>query len=294
MDIAHQRLHNQLIEKSPHAMAAEVVGSMVAMQAQDYLGALWAIGLRTRAATERGVEQAVAERRIVRTWPLRGTLHFVAAEDVRWLLELATPRVIEHNRRRLRDEYGVDDKLVARARRVCEKVLSGGRHLTRDQLYAAFDSSRIPTDGQRGLHLLWWLAQQGLVCFGAREGKQQTFVLLDEWLPASRRLSRDAALAELARRYFTRRGPATLQDFTWWSGLAPADASAALEAVTSGLECETFARHRFWFAPQASGKTRARVPRIHLLPAYDEYAVAYCDRSAVLCREYAIRADAGN
>jgi hypothetical protein len=294
MDIAHARLRNQSIENSPHATAAEVVTSMVAVQAQDYLGALWAIGLRMRTATERMVEQALADRLVVRTWPLRGTLHFVAADDVRWLLELAAPRMIERNRRRLGDEFAIDETRVAHARRVCERVLGGGRQLTRDALYAAFESERIATGAQRGLHLLWWLALERVICFGAREGKQQTFVLLDEWLPATRRLSRDAALAELALRYFTSRGPATLQDFTWWSGLAAADAASALEMVAPQLVQETIDKRVFWFAQTPKPRSKAKTPRVHLLPAWDEYAVAYRDRSVALDPVHAHRADAGN
>lgn len=294
MDIARRRLRNQSIEKTVHTTAAGVVGSLLAVQAQDYLGALWAIGLRMRTATERRVEQALAERSIVRSWPLRGTLHFVAADDLRWLLELATPRVIERNRRRLRDEYEIDDKVVERAGRVCERVLGGGRQLTRDGLYAAFESARIATSGQRGLHLLWWLAQRGVICFGAREGKQHAFVLLDEWLPATRRLSREAALAELARRYFTSRGPATLQDFTWWSGLAAADAKNALESVATEFERAIIDRRTLWLAPAVVKEAKVASPNVHLLPAYDEYTVAYRDRGDVLDAMHARRADAGS
>lgn len=292
MDIARQRLRNQSIGKTARTTAAGVVGSLLAVQAQDYLGALWAIGLRMRTATERRVEQALAERSIVRSWPLRGTLHFVAADDLRWLLELATPRVIERNRRRLRDEYEIDEKVVERAGRVCERVLGGGRQLTRDGLYAAFESARIATGGQRGLHLPWWLAQRGVICFGAREGKQHAFVLLDEWLPATRRLSREAALAELARRYFTSRGPATLQDFTWWSGLAVADAKNALDSVANEFEHAIIERRTLWLAPAVAAKTVS--PSVHLLPAYDEYTVAYRDRGDVLDAVHAKRADAGS
>jgi hypothetical protein len=294
MDIARLRLRNQAIDKTTFATVDEVVGSLVAVQAQDYLGALWAVGLRMRVATERSIEQALAQRRIVRSWPLRGTLHFVAADDLRWLLELATPRVIERNRRRLRDTFDIDDKAIARAGRVCERVLAGGRQLTRDALYAAFESARIAAGGQRGLHLVWWLAQQGLICFGAREGKQQTFVLLDDWLPATRRLSRDAALAELARRYFTSRGPATLQDFTWWSGLAATEAAAALEMVAGGLAHEAIDKRTFWFAQSPVARTKAKAPRVELLPPFDEYTVAYKDRSAMLRLEHAQRPDSGS
>jgi hypothetical protein len=283
----------QRIVGNGFANAEDAVGALVAVQAQDYLGALWALGLRMRDATERVLEQALAERRIVRTWPLRGTLHFVAADDVRWLLEVATPRVLQRHARRLRDEFDVDDKVCARARTVIERALSGGGALTRDALYAVLDGARISTAGQRGLHILWSLAQQGLLCFGARQGKQQTFVLLDEWLPSTRRLSREVALIELARRYFASRGPATLRDFTWWSGLAAAQAADALDCVKGKLEQRELDGRVYWFAAQATDARKTNAPRVHLLPAYDEYTVAYEDRSAALDAEHAQRAGNG-
>jgi hypothetical protein len=292
-DIAAQRMRRQRIEGAGFASPEEVVTAQLAVQAQDYLGGLWALGLRMRKASEALVEQALAERRIVRSWPLRGTLHFVAAEDVRWLLDIAAPRVLQRHRRRLLDEFDIDDKDCTQARKVCERVLAGGRALTRDALYAAFDAARIVTEGQRGLHLTWSLAQQGVLCLGAREGKQHTFVLLDEWLPPMRRLARDDALAELARRYFTSRGPATVQDFCWWSGLSAADAAAAFALVRSEFECERIEAREFWFAPLATSKRAPPSSRIHLLPAYDEYTVAYNDRSAVLDAAHAKRSGNG-
>ena len=291
-DLVRRRLRQQRLVGGAFTTAEEAVGALVAVQAQDYLGALWAVGLRMRDADEAEIERALAERRIVRTWPLRGTLHFVAATDVRWLLELATPRVLQKNARRLRDEFGVDDKVCARARAVVERVLGGGRALTRDALYAALDAARIDTAGQRGLHILWCLAQRGVLCFGARAGRQQTFVLLDEWLPPMRRLARDEALAELARRYFASRGPATLRDFAWWSGLAPADAASALASVREGLERTAIDGRDYWHVPAAAPR-RSAATRVHLLPAYDEYTVAYQDRSAALDPAHAARAGNG-
>ncbi|GAA0722307.1 winged helix DNA-binding domain-containing protein [Dokdonella soli] len=293
MDIACQRLHNQRIEPAAFTTPAEAVAWFGAVQAQDYLGALWAVGLRMREATERSVEAALTERRIVRTWPLRGTLHFVAAADVHWMLELATPRVLERSRRRLHDEFGLDDPVFAGARKVIERALRGGRQLTRPALYQVLESARISAEGQRGLHILWWLAQQGVICHGTREGKQPTFVLLDEWLPAAKRFSREEALAELALRYFTSRGPATPQDFTWWSGLAAADARIALEIVQPQLLRETRGGSTYWRSTSALPNPALKSSVVHLLPAYDEYAIAYKDRGHVLSPAHSAKAGNG-
>jgi hypothetical protein len=285
-------MRQQRIGHKPFADPAATVRWLGAVQAQDYLGSLWAIGLRTRAATEASIEKAIADRSIVRTWPLRGTLHFVAAEDARWMLDLCAPRTLARNARRLKDEHGIDSRLIARSGKVIADALRGGNCVSRPELYRRLESARIVTSGSRGLHLLWWHAHEGLICLGPRTGKQQSFVLLDEWLPTTLPRSREEALAELARRYFTSHGPATVRDFAWWSGLAAADADRAHESVTSELVATTIDKRTYW---QAADTPAVRTkPGCHLLPAYDEYTVAYQDRGAVLAPEVAARADSGH
>jgi winged helix DNA-binding protein len=285
-------MRQQRIGHKPFASPAATVHWFGAVQAQDYLGSLWAVGLRTRAATEASVERAIAERSIVRTWPLRGTLHFVAAEDARWMLNLCAPRTLARSARRLEQEYGIDGRLIARSAKVVGDALSGSKGLSRPDVYRRLESAGISTGGSRGLHLLWWHAHEGLICLGPRADKQQTFVLLEEWLPPSPPRSREDSLAELARRYFTSHGPATVRDFAWWSGLAAADAEIARESVADELDAITLDKQTYW---QVAGTSAARTkPGCHLLPAYDEYTVAYQDRSAVLSSEVAARADSGH
>ena len=288
-DIARRRLDAQRLSRGRVENPAEVVSWLGAVQAQDYLGALWAVGLRLRPPSsgkgegegEGAVEQALADRTIVRTWPMRGTLHFVAAPDTRWMLKLLTPRVIARNTSRLRRQFGIDESVIARSRGTLQKALQGGRQLTRDGAYKALQEAGIEAAGQRGLHIVWWLAQEGLLCFGPRRGRQQTFVLLEEWLPPARVLERDEALAELARRYFTSHGPATPADFAWWSGLTAADAQAGLEMARSSLGYERFDGFELWSAHDRPAR-RGAPPQAHLLPAYDEYLVSYKERGAVL------------
>ena len=189
MNIAHARLVNQHIARPVVDDPAAVVRWMGAVQAQDYLGGLWAIGLRTRGATEASVEAAIARRAFVRTWPMRGTLHFVAAEDVRWMSTLLTPRVISSAAGRHR-QLELTEAVFARAARITEKALAGGAVVRRNALYERWNAAGIATGGSRGLHILGQLAMTGLICFGPRDGKQQTFTLLDEWLPAARPRSR--------------------------------------------------------------------------------------------------------
>jgi hypothetical protein len=265
---------------------SDVVAWLGAVQAQDYLGALWAVGLRMRSAVEADVEQALANRTIIRTWPMRGTLHFVAAADARWMLELLTPRVVANNAQRLLRQFGLDEAAFARSKDLVARALPDGKQLARNAMYEALEAGGVSTADQRGLHILWRLAQDGVICFGAREGKQQTFALLDEWAPKAKRMGRDESIAELAKRYFTSRGPATLQDFTWWSGLTTDDATAGLEMVKRSLAQETINGQTYWLA-SSTPATKVSSPTAHLLPAYDEYTVAYKDRSAALNPKYA-------
>jgi hypothetical protein len=292
LNVAHHRLANQHIAKATFEKPSDVVAWLGAVQAQDYLGALWAVGLRTRNATEQEIEGAIADRTIVRTWPLRGTLHFVAAADVRWILELLTPRIIAGSAGRRR-QLDLDEATFARSKELFVSVLQGGQQLPRDAMYGLLEAAHISTAGGRGLHILWRLALEGILCFGARKGKQQTFALLDDWVPAARTKERDEALAELARRYFTSHGPATLQDFVWWSGLTAADARAGLEMAKPHLAQEVIAGQTYWLSsslPTGKGSS----PPAYLLPAFDEYTVAYKDRSAVLDPLVAERANSRN
>ena len=278
--LVRRRLHRQRIASGKFESPAEVVSWLGAVQAQDYLASLWAIGLRMRESTAAAVERAILERRIVRTWPMRGTLHFVAAQDVRWISSLLTPRVIAGSAARLQREFGLDETTLARCRKIVAEILQGGKALTRSALYAALDGAGVDTAKQRGIHITGRLAQEGLLCLGPRADKQPTFVLLDEWVPTSRVLARDEALAELARRYFGSHGPATLHDFAWWSGLTLKDAQLGIELAGRELGSETLADKLHWQAADATDAGDAS--DLHLLPAFDEYLVAYKDRSAAV------------
>jgi hypothetical protein len=289
--IAHHRLSNHLIGGAAFDKAGDVVRWMGLVQAQDYLGALWAVGLRMPGATEAGVEQAIADREIVRTWPARGTLHFVSAADVRWMLDLLAPRVIARTQARYR-QLGLDDAVFAHSRRVVIETLRGGQRLSRTAMYRVLESAQISPEGQRGIHILSRLAQEGLICLGPRDGKQPTFTLLEEWIPAATTRPRDEALAELARRYFTSHGPATLRDFVWWSGLTASDARFGLELARPHLVPEVIDEQTYWLL--ASLPPGAQVSQtVHLLPAFDEYLVGYRDRRAVLNPVYGKQTNAG-
>ena len=290
--IAQRRLHTQRLIGPKFQAPVDVVAFFGAVQAQDFLPAMWALGMRTEGATEQVVEQAIIDRQIVRTWPFRGTIHFVTPADIRWMLALSAPRALKGNAR-LR-ELELDEAVFAQSRKVFSHALADGQPQTRATLYRTLDEAGVSMAGQRGYHVLYRHSLEGLICIGPREGKQQTFVLLDAWLPPGKELSREEALAELALRYFTSHGPATIKDYTWWCGLAPAEARAGLEMVKSQLAQEAIEGEVYWFDPAAVIADRVPSPIAHFLPFVDEYLVAYKDRDAVSPPEYNVLVDSGN
>jgi Winged helix DNA-binding domain len=281
-EIVTWRLANQQISVQKFERPAQVVSWLGAVQAQDYLGGLWALGLRLPKANEAEIEKAISDRAIVRTWPMRGTLHFVAAADVRWMLKLMTPRILAAAAHRRR-QFELTEAALARCGALFVKALEGGRQLSRIDMYQVLEHGKITTQGGRGLHILWQLAQQGLICFGGRRGKQHSFALLDEWVPNAESLEHDEALQRLTSRYFTGHGPATLQDFVWWSGLSVSEAKRGLEMVGGVLEPVDVGPRRYWMARDLPSK-KAHTGGLHLLPDFDEYLVGYQDRALALQR----------
>jgi len=289
LDIAQQRLHNQLITQQTFEKPGDVVEWLGAVQAQDYAAAKWAVGLRSRGVTDDDIEQAFTSGAILRTHVMRPTWHFVVPADIRWMLTLTAPRVNALNAYYYR-KLGLDDAVLMRSNAVLAKALQGGKQLTRAELISVLKQSGIATDSLGFLYLLGRAELDGIVCSGARRGKQFTYALLDERAPQARTLDRDEALAELARRYFTSHGPATLQDFVWWSGLTGADVRAGLAMVTSYLLHETINGQPYWFSPSTPPEQDLS-QAAYLLPNYDEYTVGYTDRSAIFDASHTDRLD---
>jgi len=277
--VAHQRLNNQKLSDTKFTEPQEVVKWLGAVQAQDYLAAKWAVGQRAKNMTDATLERTFADGKILRTHILRPTWHFVTPDDIRWMLALTAPHVraaLAYYDRSLK----VDAATLRRSHDAIEKTLQGGKQLTRDEISATLKKAGIVADGQRLVHLVKHAELDGVICSGARRGKQFTYSLLDERAPLTRALERDEALTELVKRYFTSRGPATLKDLAWWSGLSIADAQRGLEMVKAGFEHKVVDEQVYWYAASASGKKDAS-PSAYLLPNYDEYVVGYTDRSAI-------------
>ena len=287
-EIAHRRLRNQRLTRPMRGGAGDAVGWLGGVQAQDYAGAKWALGSRLRGVTDDGVERAFDEGAILRTHVLRPTWHFVTPADIRWMLALTASRVHAVNGHRYR-QLELDDATFRRSHEELSKALQGGQHLTRDELREVLRRAGIATDREQRMAYLMMRAElDGIVCSGPRRGKKFTYALLEERAPHARSLARDEALAELARRYFRSRGPATVHDFAKWSGLTLADARRGLEAARTGLRHVVADRRTFWHPPTRGPKT-GRPHTAHLLSIYDEYVSGYKDRSAMVDRRHAAR-----
>ena len=277
-DIIRFRLYNQQISETKFKKPAEIVKWLGAVQGQDYFGAKWSIALRLPNVNDVEIEKAIADKKIIRTWPVRGTLHFVSADDIRWMLSLAASELILGNTTRDK-QLELDRKKYERSFAILNESLRGGKQLIRGELIGVLRNGGIKADGILLSHILQRAGLQQIICFGIRRGKQFTYTLLDEWIPENKTLSRDEALAELAKRYFISRGPATLQDFTWWSGLRSADAGEGLEMVKAKLVSKTLDDKTYWM-PEP--KRTSGSSKVYLLPGFDEYLISYKDRSAII------------
>ncbi|HTE57385.1 MAG TPA: winged helix DNA-binding domain-containing protein [Verrucomicrobiae bacterium] len=273
-DIAAHRLHNQyLIEGLGNPQ--DVVRKMGAMQAQDFMGAKWAIGLRSKNATDESVTGLFNDGKILRTHMLRPTWHFVAPEDIRWMQSLTAPRVHALNKYYYK-KLGLDEGTLRKGIDVLKQVLKGGKQLTRAEAAAAFSDAGIDASGLRLAYLVMYAELEAVVCSGALRGKQHTIALISERAPQAKILPKEQALKEFALRFFTAHGPATVQDLAWWSSLSAADVKSGVElADLQRIEIDA---KTYYCAKQAD--TTIRSPLVHLLPNYDEYLIAYKERSA--------------
>jgi hypothetical protein len=234
LDIVQQRIYNQHVARQTFKKPAEIVRYMGAVQAQDYAGAKWAIGLRLQNGTDAAVDKAMANGSIIRTHVLRPTWHFVTPADAQWMIELTAPRINAFSASRYR-QLQLDNIVFKRSNDALAKALEGGKQLNRLEVMSALNNAGVATNDLRFIHLLMHAELDKVICSGARRGKQFTYALFDDRIPKDNTPSKEEALAELAKRYFISRGPATLQDFTWWSGLAAADARKGLEIVKPQL-----------------------------------------------------------
>lgn len=273
-DITQQRLRQQCLITPQHSRPGELVARMGAVQAQDYAAAKWAIGQRLTGATDTMLDDAMGNWEIIRTHVLRPTWHFVAPADLRWMLKLSAPRVkalCAYNDNR----WGITKTVITKSQKILEKLLRGRQQLTRLQIGPVLQQAGIVTDEYRLGSLLVHAELDGLICSGPRHGKQFSYVLLEEHVAPVAPLSKAASIVALAQRYFNSHGPATLQDFSWWSGLTVTEARTGLDAIKEQLVAVEADGKTYWTPPIQTAKDK---PSVFLLPAYDEFTVAYKKR----------------
>lgn len=275
--ISLYRLSNHKIANSRFSSPEEVISWMGAIQGQDYNGAKWSIGLRSPNITDAIVEQALKDGRILRTWLMRGTLHIVAAQDIRWMLSLVSERIIKSCARRYR-ELELDTKTLTKSNDILAKLLTMHQTLSRNQLLAELRNQGIVTDGQRAAYMLQRAALDGLIVQGKTIKNDPQYYSLDTFRNVGVK-TREENLRELVSRFFKSRGPATLADLGWWSGLTFKEISLGLELCRHELSEEKTGATVYYM----DGSTRkAKAPVVNLLPGFDEILLGYKDRSASL------------
>lgn len=280
-DIPHLRLRCQHLSSAPLEKPVEVVRWLTAVQAQDYSGAKWALGLRLQNPVEADLDAAFNSGALLRTHVLRPTWHFVTPQDIRWLLKLTAPRVHAINAYGYR-QTELDKVTLQRSEEVLIQALAGGKHLTRAELGQALKQAGFKNteSGLRLTAIVMSAELNGTLCSGPRRGKQFTYALLEEWVPPAPERTDEEALAELTRRFFLSHGPATVYDFANWSGLTVADGRTGLAIVQNELERAEIDYDTYWFSPNIPTASVDH-PRAHILSVYDEYGIGYKDRSAI-------------
>jgi hypothetical protein len=277
-DILLHRLYHQQIAATSFTKPEQIVSWLVAMQSQEYAQAKWAIGLRIPGLQDADVEKAFNEGKILRTHVMRPTWHFVTPEDIRWLLQLTAPRIHKLSAYYYK-QAELDAKIFSKAHTIIAKALEGGRFATRTVLQEALRKGKIVAEGVRLSYIMIHAELDALICSGPREGKQFTYALLEERAPAVKPLSREAALAAFVKRYFTSRGPATVQDFAYWSGLTVKDAQEGAAQLPASFIREKIEGREYIYLPISPDKKLKNATFV--MPDYDEYGMSYKDRGAL-------------
>lgn len=268
-DISLARLKSHHLTTTTPASAINIVEWLGGMQAQEYEQAKWAIGSRIPGSTLEDIEHAIAKKSIVRTWLFRGTLHFACAKDVHWMLQLVAPALASKLKSR-HAELGLKESQFDGFYSILEQNLKHDRELSRTELTEAFRQKGIDARGPLLYHILLKAALDQLICCGK---KNDTFRLLEK---SKKVVRREYSLKELAKRYFSSHGPATVADFSTWAGITLTDARNALEANSRILEKFEFEKKIYWYK-ESKNKTEPR--RCILLAGFDEYYLGYKDKN---------------
>jgi Winged helix DNA-binding domain len=279
IEIQDYRLFNQNISDSVFSSPQDLVHWLVGIQSQDYMNAKWSIGVRVPEIKDDIIEASILNNSIIRTWLLRGTIHFIEKSDINWLLKLLAAGLL-HSGKSRNKQLGLDEKILKFSLKLLDSILKDGNAHTREEIKNGFSIKGMEIDGILLSHILQYSALNGQTCFGPKHGSHFTYKLFNYTTDNRQLLTREEALYELAFRYFRSYGPATIHDFTWWSGLSAKDARNALENVKSKLICDVFKENQYWMMSNSLIKLRQKT--VYLLPAFDSYLLAYRNRSIYL------------
>lgn len=279
VEILKTRLQNHNLVHPDFVTAHEVISYYGGLQAQDYPAAKWAIALRMKNGTDKLVETEFNEGKILRTHMMRPTWHFVTPEDIRGIQMLTAHRVHSMNAY-MKRKGDIDEQILNKGITIFTKVLKNNNYLTRQELASELSQQGISASGPNLAYVVMHAELEGIICSGPRKGKQFSYALLDERVPPQKKINRDEALAKLTLQYFTSHGPAQQKDFSWWSGLTSKDALEGIDMVKSKLESLVVDTKTYWFVPQTVSKKIPK-PFALLLSIFDEYTIAYKDRSDI-------------
>lgn len=269
-DVLSRRLATQRLTHDRLPSAADVVRLLGCVQSQEYAHALWSLGMRAAGLSAADVQAEFDRGDFLRTHILRPTWHFVAAEDIRWILRVTAPRVQRLNQTIYRQE-GLDSATLQRGVTLIVEELQGGRYCARGELARALADRGLVSQRNRLAYIVMNAELEGVICSGPMRGAQQTYALLDERVLRSAAAEGD--IAELARRFFLGHGPASVQDLARWSSLTIGQCREAVEAVKDRLDCVTVDGVELWFDPGAPRATPSSGAL--LLPLYDELTLSY-------------------
>ena len=284
-DIAFARMYNQQVAQSNFTKPKDLVAYMGALQAQDYAMAKWAVGLRVPGSTESEIEKSLNKGELLRAHVLRPTWHIIPANDIYWMLALSANK-IKALTRPMNKQLELTEKIFTKSNAIIERCLADGNDVTREEIAVHLNKARIHTTENRLSHLLLRAELDGIACNGKSAGNKKTYALLQHRVPKEKLISKDASLALLATKYFNSHGPATLQDFSWWSGLNLTDARHGQEAIKGQFNCQKLDGQEYWFNTEMPFHKMKKTADVHLLPAYDEFIISYKDRTAMLALEH--------
>ncbi len=291
-EISHYRLVSQKLYKTSSCSPQEIVKHLGAMQAQDYAMAKWAIGSRCDSG-EKEIEEAINSGKIIRTHILRPTWHFVSPDDIYWMLDLSAPQVKRFTASAAK-KFGYDEKKLNQANTSIEKLLAGNNHLTRDEIMQELGITRTSSADFLSAAIMMNAELDGLVCNGKMKGKQITYALLEERVSKpNSKLTKEEALAKLALRYFESHGPATVLDFSWWSGFPPTICQKTINAIELQLNRITIDNQYYWFKKELKNENSFR-ESVHFLPAFDEILISYKTREISILSEHQSKAFTNN